>query len=202
LSLGYDTTPDMVSPTIQATLRDKPVALNDKPIASPFAFDNCGLVVPVYPAMRSLLVHGWNEPEDAVAAGFVWTSDMTPPQNQVGDWWLCLPTELGGDGKPTGKAVNDLTSQAGQRVIQVKGMTITIGSGLLPDVGTRPTPGSDESLTIESDDNQTKVTFTKGQITLTDGTATLTVGGTKGQIQMTDGTVKLTIASGQVSIGS
>jgi hypothetical protein len=98
--------------------------------------------------------------------------------------------------------VNDLTSQAGQRVIQVKGMTITIGSGLLPDVGTRPTPGSDESLTIESDDNQTKVTFTKGQITLTDGTATLTVGGTKGQIQMTDGTVKLTIASGQVSIGS
>jgi hypothetical protein len=53
-----------------------------------------------------------------------------------------------------------------------------------------------------SDDNATKVTIAKGQITMTDGTATVTVGQTKGQIQMTDGSVKLTIANGQVSIGT
>src|SRR5208283_1971861 len=150
----------------------------------------------------SLLVHGWNEPEDAAIGGFVWTADMTPPKNHTGDWWLCLPTGFDGDGKPTGSAINDLTTQDGQRVIQVKGMTISIGSGLLSDVGARPTPGSNESLTIESDDNATKVTFAKGQIAMTDGTATVTVGQTKGQIQMTDGSVKLTIANGQVSIGT
>jgi hypothetical protein len=182
--LGYDSTPDMPSPSVQATLQDKPVPLNDKPIASPFAFDNCGLVVPVYPKMRSLLVHGWNQPEDAVAAGFVWTADMTPPQNQTGDWWLCLPTQFDGDGKPTGNTVNDLIQQDGQRVIQVKGMKITIGAGLLNPVGSRPSPGSDESLTIEADDNQTKLTFKAGQI------------------EMTDGTIKLTIGGGKVAIGS
>jgi hypothetical protein len=32
---------------------------------------------------------------------------MKPPQDEVGDWWLCLPTELDGDGEPTGGAVND-----------------------------------------------------------------------------------------------
>jgi hypothetical protein len=184
LDLGYVTTPDMPSPTVQATLQDKPVPLNNKPVASAFAFDKCGLVVPVYPKMRALLAHGWNEPEDAVIGGFVWTADMTPPQNHAGDWWLCLPTQLGGDGKPTGKGVDDLIQQDGQRVIQVKGMKITVGSGLLKSVGTRPTPGSDESLTIEADDNKTKLTFKAGQI------------------EMTDGTIKLTVGGGKVSIGS
>jgi len=219
-SLGYDTKPDMVSPTIKGTLRDKPTSLNNKPIASPFAFDNCGLVVPIYPGMRALMAHGWNEPEDAVASGFVWTGDMTPPQNVAGDWWLCLPTELGGDGKPTGTATNDLITQDGQRVIELKGLTISIGSGLLSNVGQRPSPASDESLTIQSDDNKTQVTLKQGEVTVTDGTATLTVGGSTGQIKMTDGTasvtigatagqieltdgsVKLTIAQGQISIGS
>jgi hypothetical protein len=201
-SLGYDTTPDMVSPTIEGTLRDKPTALNDKPIASPFAFDSCGLVVPVYPGMRALMAHGWNEPEDAVAAGFVWTREMTPPQNVAGDWWLCLPTELGDDGVPIGRATNDLITQDGQRVIELKGLTISIGAGLLSNVGERPSPGSDESLTIQSDDNKTKVTLKRGEVTVTDGTATLTVGGSTGRIELTDGSVKLTIAQGQISIGS
>lgn len=218
-SLGYDTKPGMVSPTIEGTLRTTPTPLHDKPIASPFAFDKCGLVTPVYPGMRALLAHGWNEPEDATASGFVWTSDMTPPQNQAGDWWLCLPTELGGDGKPAGSAANDLTTGDGQRVLELKGLTLNIGSGLLSNVGKRPTPGTDESLTIVSDDNKTQVTFKQGVVTITDGTATLTVGNPSGQIVMTDGkatltvgnpsgqivmtdgSVKLTLANGQISIG-
>ncbi len=199
-NLGYDTTPDMVSPSIQATLRDKPVPLNNKPISSPFALDNCGLVVPVYPGMRSLLLHRWNEPEDAVSAGFVWTDEMTPPPNEIGDWWLCLPTEVDEDGTPSGSAVNDLTTQDGLRVIEVAGMTFNIGPGLQSGLGTRPTPGSKGTLTIQSDDKATQITLKQGQITMTDGKATVTVG--NGQVQMTDGTVKLTIGGGKVSIGS
>ena len=175
LDLGHDVTPDMSSPSVQATLRDTPVALNDKPIASPFAFDKCGLVVPVYPKMRSLLAHGWNEPEDAVMAGFVWTTEMTPPNSQPGDWWLCLPTEIDGDGKPTGGGVDALITQNGQRVIQVKELKITIGSGLLNPVGARPTPGTDETLTIESDDNKTRMAIKAGEIEMTDGSVTLTI---------------------------
>jgi hypothetical protein len=179
LDLGHDSTADMPSPSVQATLRDAPVALNDKPIASPFAFDRCGLVVPVYPKMRALLAHGWNEPEDAVAAGFVWTAEMTPPQNQPGDWWLCLPTGIDGDGKPTGNGVDDLIAKDGQRVIQVKGLKITIGSGLLNPVGARPTPGRDETLLIEADDNKTRMTVKAGEIVMTDGSVTLTIAGGK-----------------------
>jgi len=199
-NLGYDAAPAVVSPTVQATLRETPVPLSNKPIASPFALDNCGLVVPVYPGMRSLLLHRWNEPEDAVSAGFVWTGAMTPPPSQAGDWWLCLPTQVDANGTPSGPAVNDLTTQDGLRVIEVAGMTLNIGSGLLSDLGARPTPGSDGTLTIQSDDNKTQITLEQGQITMTDGTATVTVG--NGQVQMTDGTVTLTIGGGKVSIGS
>ena len=188
----------MPNPTVQATPVDKPVALNDKPIASAFAFANCGLVVPVYPGMRSVLLHGWNEPEDAVIGGFVWTTDMTPPKNQAGDWWLCLPTQLDGNGNPTGKGVDDLIDAAGHRVIQVKGLKITIGPGLLGAVGTRPTSGPDGTLTIQSDDNKTVVTVMSGQVEVTDGTAKLTVGG--GNVVMSDGTRTLTVGSGKVSI--
>jgi hypothetical protein len=180
LDLGHDATPDMPSPTVQATLRDKPVPLNDKPIASPFAFYNCGLVVPVYPKMRSLLAHSWNEPEDAVSNGFVWTSAMSHPENQSGDWWLCLPTELDGDGKPKNKGSDDLIAKDGQRVIQVKGMKITIGSKLLNNVGKRPKPGEDESLTIQAGgDPPTMITFKAGNIEMTDGKIKLTIGGGK-----------------------
>src|ERR1035438_7036619 len=131
--------------------------------------------------MRTLLVHGWNDPDDAVVDGFLWTKDMTPPPNKAGDWWLCLPTQLDADGLPTGATPADLTARDGQRVISVKGMRITIGSGLLNQTGSRPAPGSDESLIITTDQG-----------------AKLTVKGS--QIQMTDGSVTLTVGSGKVSI--
>jgi hypothetical protein len=180
LNTGLDPQPGQVSPSVQAALRSKPVALADKPMAAPFAFDKCGLIVPVYPGMRALLVHGWSNPNDAIVDGFLWTEQMTPPPNHEGDWWLCLPTSVI-NGQVTGSTVDDLIAKDGQRIIQVKGMKITVGSGLLNPAGTRPTPGSDESLTIETDLGA-KITL-KGQ-----------------QLEMTDGSVKLTIAKGQVSI--
>ena len=181
VNIGAAPTPDMANPTVQAPLRSDPGTLPDKPIASPFAFGSCGLVVPVYKKMRALMVHGWNDPNDAVVDGFLWTSNMTPPPNQAGDWWLSLPTELDGDGLPTGATVDDLIAANGQRVISVKGMQIAIGSGLLNQAGSRPSPGSDESLTITTDQG-----------------AKLTVKGA--QIEMTDGSVTLTVSNGKVSI--
>jgi hypothetical protein len=128
--------------------------------------------------MRTLLVHGWNDPNDAVVDGFLWTKDMTPPPNKAGDWWLCLPMQLDADGFPTGSTTDDLTTRDGQRVISVKGMRITIGSGLLNQTGSRPSPGTDESLTITTDSGA-KVTVKGSQIQLTDGAVTLTVGNGK-----------------------
>jgi hypothetical protein len=182
LNIGVTPTADMSNPTVQAPLRKDPGQLPDKPIASPFAFGPCGLVVPVYSKMRTLLAHGWNDPNDAVIDGFLWTKDMTPPPNKPGDWWLCLPTQLDGDGLPAGATADDLTTADGQRVISVKGMKITVGSGLLNQIGSRPSPGSDESLTITTDQGAT-ITVQGSQIQLSDGSVTLTVGNGKVNIE-------------------
>jgi hypothetical protein len=181
VNIGQDTRPDMVSPSVQALLSSDAVPLPHKPMAAPFAFGGCGLIVPVYPKMRALLVHAWHEPDDAIVDGFLWPSDKTPPPNKQGDWWLCLPTDQDADGFPTGHTVDDLITKDGQRIIQVKGMTITIGAGLLNSVGSRPSPGSDESLTIQAGQN-TKITVQDGSI------------------ELTDGQVKMTISNGSVSI--
>jgi hypothetical protein len=198
VNTGQDVKPEMVSPSVQAPLRSDPVPLPDKPIASPFSFGSCGLIVPVYPKMRALLVHGWHEPDDAIIDGFLWTSQMKPPPNQQGDWWLCLPTDLDADGLPSGSTVDDLVTKDGQRVIQVKGMKITIGAGLLNSTGSRPSPGSDESLTIQAGQDTT-ITLKDGQIQVAKSSTSMTVA--DGKIELTDGTVTMTINGGKVSIG-
>src|SRR6266849_927064 len=182
VNIGLDAKPEMVSPSVQAKLRSDPVPLPEKPIASPFAFGNCGLMVPIYPKMRALLVHSWHEPDDAIAAGFMWTAQMKPPPNQQGDWWLCLPTQVdANNGLPSVPTADDLITKDGQRVIQVKGMKITIGAGLLNSIGSRPSPGSDESLTIQAgqDPKITKFTIKDGEIELTDGSVKMTISGGK-----------------------
>ena len=178
LKAGAEPTPDMTNPTVEAPLRDSPAILPDKPMASPFAFDKCGLVVPVYPKMRALLVHGWHEPNDAVVDGFLWSSDMTPPPNHAGDWWLCLPTNFDADGLPTGPTADDLIDAAGRRIISVKGMKITVGAGLLGSAGGRPSPPTDESLTVQTDAGA-KITLKGAQIQLSDGSVTVTIGNGK-----------------------
>jgi hypothetical protein len=192
VKVGTVPQPEMTNRTVEALLAASAVALPDKPIASPFAFDKCGLVVPVYPKMRALLVHGWNDPNDAVVGGFLWSSQMTPPPNQSGDWWLCLPTQFTGDGLPTGPTTDDLITADGQRVISVKGLRITIGAGLQNSAGSRPAPGTDESLAIEAAQGA------KISLKTAEG-AEVTLNGA--QIQLTDGTVTVTIGNGKVSIG-
>jgi hypothetical protein len=70
----------------------------------------------------------------------------------------------------------------GQRVIKVKGMTITIGAGLLGSAGgDRPKSEVDESLTVTAGQNT--------KLTVKDGT-----------IEMAAGGITLTVANGKVSV--
>jgi hypothetical protein len=187
LYYGQTPPPDAVSPSVEVEV-NQATQLHDKPFLSPFAFHQCGLVTPIYPKMRALLAHNRNLLNDAIVAGFLWSENPTyaRPQNQPGDYWLCLPTELGSDGLPTGKGVNDLTDSSGLRIIQAKGLHIQVGNDLLPDVGSRPTPPDDGTITIEhssgtkitiASDGALKIETSNKDITLTNGSVNLKLSG-------------------------
>lgn len=143
-----------------------------KPIASPFAWRKCGLVAPVYPTMKALVAHNLGSADDGVVSGYLWSKlpDFPPPPNHPGDWWLSLPIDLDPTSLPADqtqftriddwekfkwaefdktKAVNDLTAGNGHRVIDVKGLKISVGAGKLAAVGTRPNEGPDDDFLIE-----------------------------------------------------
>ncbi len=149
-----------------------------KPIVSPFAWHKCGLVVPVYEGMKSVLSHNLNLQDDVLVNGFIWSStpEIEPPKNKVGDWWLCLPIDFDTASPPSAstKAVNDLTANNGKRVIDAKGLKISIGSGALGNVGDRPQEGNDDECLIEHSSGA-KILLKSGEIQLTDGSVTLKV---------------------------
>lgn len=132
---------------------DENQLLRNKPVVSPFAWHKCGLVAPVYPGMKALLAHNLNLHDDALVVGFLWSERpaIEPPQNNDGDWWLCLPIDFDTTSPPADstKAVNDLIANNGKRVIEVKGLKITIGADKLPNVGARPSEGEDDEFLIE-----------------------------------------------------
>lgn len=125
----------------------------NKPLVSPFAWHRCGLIVPVYEGMKAMLSHNLSLQDDVLINGFIWseTPVIEPPQNKAGDWWLCLPIDFNTSHPPSDstKAVNDLTANNGKRVIQLKGLKITIGNSTLPNVGARPSEGEDDEFLIE-----------------------------------------------------
>lgn len=198
--------PSVVTPVNEAT------QLFSKPIASPFAFDKCGLIVPVYPKMRALLAHNRGLTNDAIIAGFLWTENprLAPPENKPGDYWLCLPTELQ-NGLPAGKGVNDLTDAAGERVIQAKGLRIFVGDSGLPAVGTRPTVPSDLDGTIVIEhqkgakitiaaDGSVKIETNNQDISVTTGQVTLKLGGSSPTASITNGKVTLALNGSAVEV--
>ncbi|MFG1792616.1 hypothetical protein [Nocardia sp. NPDC049149] len=191
----------------EASSVDDPVGsdlqLHDKPMASIFAWDKTGLMVPVYPGMRALLLHNTGQVNDAVAGGFLWSrhANHEPPPNEAGDYWLCLPTKVS-DGRPAGKTVNDLTDATGHRVIQAMGLDIQVGTGVLPEVGVRPTPTGDQSLTIKhgkgttitiSEDGSVGVTTAGKDIKLDNGKASIVLG--EGEITLNADKIKLSAKS-------
>jgi hypothetical protein len=125
----------------------------DKPIAVPFAWHKCGLMTPIYPGMKALINHNLNLQDDGIITGFIWSKmpEISPPQNKEGDWWLCLPIDFDSSNPPSDntKAVNDLTANNGKRVIEVKGLKITIGNERLRNVGIRPEEGGNDEFLIE-----------------------------------------------------
>lgn len=178
---------------VKAPSTDSPVSteadLPNKPMASVFAFDKVGLVTPVYPGMRALLVHNRSLTNDAVVAGWLWPSQpaSTVPPNKAGDWWLALPTELDGNGRPTGKGVNDLIDARGLRVLQARGLHIVVGASALPSVGTRPSVPNDDTLTIEHSSGTTITIASDGAVSVTTKNKALTLG--NGRVSLTiDGT--------------
>jgi hypothetical protein len=196
LHYGRPTAADAVAPSVASAIAEEPV-LHAKPFVSPFAWDRCGLVVPVYPTMRAVLVHNGGRVNDALVAGFVWAeaTGHTAPKNKAGDYWLCLPTELDGDGAPTGGGVNDLTDGAGLRVIQAKGLKIQVAANGLPPVGDRPDVPADlpSTLVIEHEAGTTITVDSDGAVTITtDGQA----------ITLTDGTASLVIAGGSIELNA
>jgi|GEM_PF-1409737 len=177
-----------------------------KPIASPFAWRKCGLVTPVYPGMKALLVHNRALASDGVIAGYLWSKqpDFPPPPNEAGDWWLCLPIDFDATQPPTDetKAVNDLTASNGCRVIELKGLKITVGADGLKKIGKRPPPGDADVCTIAHASGPV-VTLKKGEIDVqinADGSGPkLTV--TSSGITLTDGTLNVQLANGKLAIG-
>jgi hypothetical protein len=152
-----------------------------KPVASAFAWRKCGLVTPVYPGMKAVVLHNRASASDGIVSAFVWSKqpDLPPPGNHVGDWWLCLPIDFDATQPPgdSTKAANDLTSNAGKRVIEVKGLTITVGGGKLGTVGTRPTEGADDEFLIQHASGTTVHIDSTGALTIDASSASLTVKG-------------------------
>ncbi|ADB53372.1 hypothetical protein [Conexibacter woesei] len=184
---------ETVAPSVETpVIRRDDQQLRQRPIASPFAWHRCGLVVPAYPGQRTLLSHNRGDVNDVVLHGYVWAEEplMERPRNEPGDWWLCLPTEIQND-RPTGRAVNDLTDARGLRVIQARGLTITVGGDRLPDLGERPTPPDADTLTIEHARGTTIRIGSDGAVEIrTDGRA----------ITLTDGNVRLALSGGAVEV--
>jgi hypothetical protein len=150
-------------PSVRAEVdADDSQLFQNKPIVSPFAWHKCGLVVPVYPGMKALLSHNLNLADDALVTGFLWSEKpaLEPPKSKEGDWWLCLPIDFDPSNPPTDntKAVNDLIANDGKRVIELKGLKITVGADKLGNVGARPNKfGNDDEFLIE---HKSGTTFT------------------------------------------
>jgi hypothetical protein len=200
LHYGQSQVGDVIVPSVDAEVSRKPV-LHDMPAVSPFAWHNSGLVVPVYPTMRAVLAHNRSLVNDALVAGFVWAAqaDHVPPRSQQGDWWLCLPTELGADGLPTGKGVNDLTDAAGLRVMQAKGLRITVGVDTLPDVGERPAVPDAGTLTIEHEQGTKIAVDGDGAVTISTDGKDITFSNGQASITLSGAAVKLRGSSVEVS---
>ncbi|MCD0449196.1 hypothetical protein LO762_08345 [Actinocorallia sp. API 0066] len=202
LRYGQSPAADVVAPSVETEVDREPL-LRARPMASPFAFHNCGLMVPVLPGMRAVLAHNRGLVNDAVVTGFLWPEKpaSTPPKNRPGDWWLCLPTGLDATGLPTGKGVNDLTDARGRRVVQVKGLRVAIGDRLLPEVGERPTVPDDLDgrLVIEHASGTTVTVAPDGGVTIDAGAGTITLRGGTASLTLGDGKIKLSGAPVEVA---
>ena len=195
LYYGQHFDPSETQPSIHVGVETGDDQVYDKkPIVSPFAWHKCGLVVPVYKDMKAVITHNRGLGDDGMVTGFIWsdksagdpppdaadksaskgpvipdTPAIEPPASKVGDWWLCLPVDYDGTAPPsdTTKAANDITANNGKRVIEAKGLKITIGADKLGNVGVRPTEGDDNVFLIEHKSGTSFLIADDGTLTIT-----------------------------------
>ena len=164
---------------------------------TPFAWGACGLSVPRYPGMRVVLGYGGGRVQDPLDLGALWGPGARMDA-EPGDWFLKLPVDQPTaaisdtqDHLPSGKAVNDLTTAAGVRVIEVGKLTIRVGTPL-PDLAARPAHKAAEAVSIEHADGKASITIDQdGKITLTGKTIAL---------KAADGTISLEAKTVSVSV--
>jgi hypothetical protein len=145
----------------KAAPAETPTQLVGKPYLTPYAFGGTGLIVPHYPGMRVVSLHYREEPQNAVVAGAMWENGKAP-KSHLGDWWLSLPTNLAGTGvegasggdpataqRPRDEASHDLIDGQGNRVIEVRGLRISVGKALMTKVGERPDDAASDQVVIE-----------------------------------------------------
>jgi hypothetical protein len=154
---------DTPSPNVpgKAAPAETPTQLVGKPYLTPYAFGGTGLIVPHYPGMRVVSLHYREEPQNAVVAGAMWENGKAP-KSRLGDWWLSLPTNLAGTGvegasggdpatapRPRDEASHDLIDGQGNRVVEVRGLRISVGKALMTKVGERPDDAASDQVVIE-----------------------------------------------------
>lgn len=168
-----------------------PTQLAGKPYLTPYAFGGTGLVVPHYPGMRVVSLHYREEPQNAVVTGALWENGKAP-ESHLGDWWLSLPTNLAGTGveagsggdpatapAPRDEASHDLIDGRGNRVIEVRGLRISVGKALMTKVGERPTDAASDQVVIEHATAQARIAIDScGNIEISTG-ADLTLAANK-----------------------
>jgi hypothetical protein len=197
VTLFYRQQPDgetVSVPSVDLDVPESKSVLVGKPIAAPFAWQNVGLSVPVYPGMRALLNQVRGSRDDTVVTSFLWANEpaMSPPPALDGDWWLCLPTALSGSPPlPSGAGANDLTAADGRRVIEAAGLSITVGKAKCTAVGTRPTEGPADVFLI---------THASGTTIQVDAQGNVTVDGQGSQVVLQCGGATLTVGNGKVAI--
>jgi hypothetical protein len=207
LNYGQSSALNETQPSVNTAVDQKDTQIFPKrPIVSTFAWSNCGLVTPVYPGMKAVVIHNRAKASDGLVAGYIWSKQpsMPPPKNKIGDWWLSLPIDFDSSQPPgdNTKGVNDITANNGCRVIELKGFKITVGADGLKTVGTRPTPedsGVPEVCTIAHASGAV-ITLKSGEIEIDTGKGpklTMTSSG----VTMTDGTLNVQLANGKLAIG-
>lgn len=171
LYFGHRFAREETQPSLRAEVEtNEEQLLRNKPLASPFAWHRCGLVVPVYRGMRAVLNHNLDLADDAIVTGFMWSQQpaIEPPKNREGDWWLCLPIDFDTTQPPTPNtlAANDLTANDGRRVIEVKGLRISVGASKLRTVGERPAEGVKDEFLIEHQSGTRVLIDQDGRVTI------------------------------------
>jgi hypothetical protein len=160
---------------------DTPVA----PYLTPFAWSQCGLILPRYPGTRVLVEHRQGNADDPIDVGALWKFDDVPKKAQAGDWWLILPAKADApdkfaddDAKPKAYsdiATHDLIDAGGSRIIEAGALTIRVGKDKLTKAGERPADATADSIVIEHKGNAVIKVDKDGNITIDAGSNTLTL---------------------------